>query len=536
MKDTYLEEFQKLNEYQKQAVVSRDKYALLNAVVGSGKTTVLVHKVLYLHLIYNVPIEDMMVLTFTNKAAGEIKDRVSVFGRELQNSMKYFGTFHSVARTILMDSKKLEGMGYTKDFTVIDNIEAGDMLLKILNRDNLKIKYKARLMKRLDEFKKGKTLYGVMKNEDDIETLYKLYNEEKLKNNLMDFDDLIENCIKVLDVPLNPSWIIIDEFQDTDIRQFELIKRIAGRNTHIFAIGDPNQIIYSFRTGTNKIFDEYKKTFSPREFALPLNYRSSRTIIEAARVFLGGGHIEGVKEYGNPILIKRHHDAFNEALHISRRIIEFNNDGISYKDIAVLYRRTAQSEVLTDVFEREGIPYRVVFKKEIAFENLDEENCDNDRVNLLTLHASKGLEFSHVFIIGANMGNMPITSKRGEEEEEARLFFVGITRAKNYLEISYLTKPNMQGAAPYPSPYISMIPSGLIIKEDDGSGITLKELVRELREEREKKKSEDKTKRAVHPKYGEGVVVYEDENIVKVEFNGYGQKEFSKLFCPLEFK
>lgn len=531
MRELYLKEFEKLNSYQREAVTSLERYALLNAVVGSGKTTVLAHKVLYLNLVKGVPLDRMVVLTFTNKAAKEIKDRILSFGDELKEGLKYFGTFHSVARTILSESPMLEFLGYDDNFSVIDNEEAGDILTDLIEDNKLKIKYRAKLLKRIEEFKKGKHLYGVMKKDDDIGELVKLYNEEKLKQNLMDFDDLIDNCIRVLEEPLGVDWVIVDEFQDTDIRQLELIKKIAGKSTSIFAIGDPNQIIYSWRTGTTNIFQEFKKNFNPREISLPLNYRSSSTIIGAARAFLGGGELKGTKEGGSPIIIKRHHDSFNEALHLSRKIRELNESGVELKDIGVLYRRQAQSEVIAEVFEKEGVPFRIVYKKSLP--GLEEDEASKG-VNLLTLHASKGLEFSHVFITGLNMGNMPLTIKRGEEEEEARLFFVGITRARNYLELSYLTKPSIQGMTPYPSPYISMLPPSTILKEDEGAQTNLKELMTALREEKEKKLKESQTKKARHPKYGEGIVIYEDDNIIRVDFEGYGEKEFSKLFCPLE--
>jgi superfamily I DNA/RNA helicase len=535
MIELYLKEFEKLNSYQKEAVTSKERFLLLNAVVGSGKTTVLTHKVLHLHLIEKIPLEEMVVLTFTNKAANEIKERVGSFGEGLEDKMKYFGTFHSVARTILCESPILRNIGYREDFSIIDNEAAAAMMTEIIERENLKIKYKSKLMKRIDEFKNGKALYGVMKKDDDIEKLYNRYTEEKIWKNIMDFDDLIERCIEVLKEPLNPKWIIIDEMQDTDLRQLELVKRMVGVDTHVFAVGDPNQIIYSWRTGTGNIFNEFKNLFNPKEITLPVNYRSSRTILEAAKVFLMGGKIEGIKEQGNPIVIKRNYDAFNEALYLVRKIRAFHENGVPYKDIAVLYRRQAQGEVLSEVFEKEGIPYKVVFKSGLLNQNSDEDD-QGDRVNLLTLHASKGLEFSHVFIIGVNMGNIPLTTKRGEEEEEARLFFVGMTRAKNHLEISYLTKPNIQGMTQYPSPYISMIPSNLVVREDEVSNTSLSDLMEMLREEREKKNKQEKAKKAVHPKYGEGIVKYEDEVIIRVEFEGYGEKEFSKMFCPLTIK
>lgn len=524
-------QFNKLDEYQRAAVTSDEKYVLLNAAVGSGKTTVLVNKVIYLHFVRKVPLDSMVVLTFTNRAAGEIINRIAEYGSELESSLKYFGTFHSVARRILSDSPNINKLGYTYDFQIIDDMESSQMLLNLIEENKLKIKYKEKIMKRLEEHKKGKMLFGSMKKQDDIEILQDIYKKEKIKRNIMDFDDIIENCIRVLDEPINPLWIIIDEFQDTDLRQLELIKKIAGPDTSIFVIGDPNQVIYSFRNGTNKIFEAFKKAYKPVQYSLPLNYRSSKTIVKAAEAFIGNEKIDGINDYGSPIVIKKHYDSFNEALHIARKIKELNENGVSLKDIAVLYRRQVQSEIISRVFDSMGVSYNLVLKKEIAFEEA-ENNSKNEGVNLLTLHASKGLEFSYVFIIGVNAGNIPISSKREEEEEEMRLFFVGITRAKKYLEISYAAKPEINGVSGFASPYISMLPSNLVYKDDKVSSNSLNELMKKIKEERDLK--EECAKRVMHQKYGIGTVVYEDDNKIKVNFDAYGEKEFIKAFCKLK--
>lgn len=516
--------------------MSEDKYVLINAAVGSGKTTVLIHKILYLHIIKRIPLEEIVVLTFTNRATKEMKERLFSFKEELKGSIKYIGTFHSVAKIILNEEPALCELGYCKDFEILDNDNASEMLIQIIEQKKLKIKYKAKLMKRVEEFKNGKPLYGVMKNNDDIEELVKFYNEKKLEDNVMDFDDIIDNCVK-LQYKLNrklikPKWIIIDEFQDTDLLQLEMINGICDEETKIFCVGDPNQIIYSWRTGAENIFKEFKRLYDPIEMVLPLNYRSTKTIIEASNALLYGTSVLGTKEYGDKIVIRKHYDAFNEAHFIASEIIKLKDAGIDYKNIAILYRRQAQLIVLQEVLNNNDIPVNLLFKKVLSFEDLT-ETTGMDGVNLMTLHASKGLEFSHVFIIGANMGNIPLTGKKSEEPEELRLFYVGITRAKSYLEISYLIKPSLPGAQSYRSSYISMIPSELLLLQEESSGHTINELMEMLRKERSKQE-EEKIQKAVHQKYGTGIIMYQDEEIIKVDFGEYGVKEFSKMFCPLD--
>lgn len=279
----------------------------------------------------------------------------------------------------------------------------------------MKVKYKSKLQKRIEEFKNGNILYGNMKNEDDIKKLYEMYGEGKKKENLMDYDDLIINCIEFLKERLNIKHIIIDEFQDTDSMQYELIKKIASNTSSIFVVGDPNQTIYSFRTGSRDIFDRFIREFDACIYDLPINYRSTKIITEAATALIGDKILSSGDE-GEKIKISCHYDAFNEANYILRRIKELKEKGVRLGDIAILYRRQMQGDVLYDVLSRE---FECEFLKGLE---VDKEKIDNDRLKLLTLHSSKGLEFDHIFIVGVNEGNIPIANKRDVEEEELRLF------------------------------------------------------------------------------------------------------------------
>ena len=137
-----VDEYNKLNDYQKKAILNDDKTLLLNACVGSGKTTVLIQKILYLHLIKEVPLEEMVVLTFTNKAANEILERFINFNIPLTQSNLYFGTFHSIAKKLLDSSLNLNEIGYKNNFSIIDTDEYTEFLENIIEENNLNIKYK----------------------------------------------------------------------------------------------------------------------------------------------------------------------------------------------------------------------------------------------------------------------------------------------------------------------------------------------------------------------------------------------------------
>lgn len=514
--------FDKLNSFQRRAVETDEKYVALRASVGSGKTTVIVYRVLYLHLIKKVPLNKIMVVTFTNKAAEELKERLK---NNIDEEIKYIGTFHSIANRILRENVDIDRYGYTRDFKIITYEEAGEILNNIVKEGRLNIKYKSKIQKRIEEFKNGNLLYANMKKEDDIEKLYEEYKRVKKEKNIMDYEDLIINCCDFLNEELDFEHIIVDEFQDTDYMQLKLIEKIAGKRGSIFVVGDPNQTIYSFRTGTKNIFNSFIEKYNARTYDLTINYRSTRTITEAAAALIGE-KIHCEREYGEPIKITSHYDAFNEANYILRRIKELKEKGVYLKDIAVLFRRQAQGELLYDVLSRE---VECEFIKGLEAE---QDRINRESVKLLTLHSSKGLEFRYVFIVGVNEGNIPISTKREIEEEELRLFFVGVTRAKEALEISYIKSPSYFGFKGYKSQYISMLPKNLLLEQDNSSKYTLNEIYDMLRLEKEKKNIE---KKVTHKKYGEGVVIYEDDNVLKVKFDSYGEKEFLKLFCQGEF-
>lgn len=684
-----LKDMEKLNEYQRAAVTDHSRVLLVSAQVGSGKTTVLIHKILYLHFVKGVPLESMVVLTFTNKAAEEIKMRIRDKNNNIKDEeLRFFGTFHGVCRTLLSSVLPVRELGYTREFSIYDTDEMLELYIRVINENNLTLKYKNKIRRRIEQYSKGKLLYGNMKHDDDLAELVKLAEIEKKRCNAMEFDDLIENAITLLHVyEFAPEWIIVDEFQDTDDRQLELIECIKKEKTHVFAVGDPNQVIYTWRGSRKDIFGEFRKAYNGNELTLPINYRSTSTILDAAKVFLEPGQlISGIRDEGKPIVVKKHHNTFNEALYLCERIKKLISDGFRYSDIAVLYRKQKQSEVFKDVFEKNGVPYEVSLKRTLRdipvlywlvrllkaavnpndrdsmmyiladrrygpgmgkkqmkevissieaggvsgmellerianfkewcssgneadaariFEYFDlgsylmptsvtynedrekvmsvikdikaylestqkdlftgikdylnnsalygsqmlagGERKDSDTVKLMTLHASKGLEFRCVFISGANLGLIPIPARHpDEEEEEKRLFFVGITRAKDFLEISYHSNPDEYGAYGIPSPYLRMIPPELIDSEDFvNRAANLSKLRHEIKTNIDIKRGEIANKEAepapcgkvkvYHEKYGQGAVRSEDGANITVEFEVYGTKVFSKDFCPLKY-
>lgn len=718
----HTEEFYRLNEYQKTAVLDESPACVVNANVGSGKTTVLIGKILYLHLDRNVPLEKMTVLTFTNKAADEIVERLRKIKPDIApDQVQGFGTFHSVALRMLKNSLPVEEAGWTKEFTVMDPDEETDLAMKIIQEHGLKVKYKNRLKKRLEqEYQNWLAGKAESRYRDVLYRLYPLLAEEKKRQNKMSFADLLRVSTELLrlknaepggehseedsDRSSGPAWILVDEVQDSDAMQIEFLEAMResgkGEPAKIFAVGDPNQVIYSWRGTGDNMFYLIKHRFGAKELTLPVNYRSNASILAAANRFLQfGNRIQGIREEGQRITVRNHYDPFQEAEYLAEKIQTLHRNGKSYREIAVFYRLQSQSGILEKVFDRYGIPYELSVKKtlkdipvlnwlvkvlrvsvnpadtQMAAEVLadpeygeesmhlrmtefseetgkresvsagelfayfglrealhpssagyqederlvmdflekmcascnkemesgqgnltaavrefinssalygmktdagekapgDISECEGagsepdekdreaspDRVSLMTLHASKGLEFDTVFIIGVNQGMIPLRCKNFEqEEEERRLFFVGITRAENNLELSWYTNPGEPGAVGEPSRYLRMIPEQLLDREDAGKPENVRsgenaggdgrksdlhqlrkqvqEQIRLKRESVQKKEKEPKVIRVRHRKYGEGILISEDDMMIEAEFREYGRKKFLKAFGEVE--
>jgi DNA helicase-2/ATP-dependent DNA helicase PcrA len=681
----YKKELERLNEYQKEAVFDESNACIVNANVGSGKTTVLISKIIYLHYAKNISYKDMVVLTFTNKAANEIKERLIASDDSINDEeLGGFGTFHSVALNLLKEILPVNKIGYTKDFLVIEPEEELDIAMQIIQEEKLVIKYKNRLKKRLEQAMFiEKEEEKVSRYNDDIFKLVQLLKEEKIKQHKMSFSDILQNANSLLDdYKIEPKWIIIDEVQDSDKLQLDFIDKLKSMSTKLFAVGDPNQVIYSWRGSTLNAVYALKHKYNAKEVSLPINYRSSSSILEAARCFLQNGErLIGAREIGSKIIVKNQYNPFNEACYLADKIKEIHNSGIKYNDIAVFYRLQNQSQVFEDVFLKNEIPFEVSMKKNIrdipvlnwiikllrfsvnpndlssgifvlsnkdygerltekAARKLVKENTmdkpelltkmyefidvcseltkaeglynyfefdkyikptsatykedkeficilldiiiqyikekqmpfleglkdfinssalygmnilnkdissDLDSVKLMTLHASKGLEFSYVFITGVNYRLIPLQTKNmEEEEEEQRLFFVGITRAKDYLELSYYTNPDYQRVMPGESRYIQMIPRRLIQNDKiQSSNVDLKELKKQIQDAKNTQEEEKavvikpvdpvQVRRVSHKKYGIGKILKEDDMMIEVEFDNYGVKEFIKAFSELEF-
>ncbi|MBU4438542.1 MAG: ATP-dependent helicase [Acetobacterium sp.] len=371
--ENYEQDWEQLNAYQKEAVRDESKVCLVNAHVGSGKTTVLIAKIRHLHEIVGISYSEMIVLTFTNKAANEIKERLRVSDPDIPKAeLEGFGTFHSVALHLLKNRLPLASLGYTSAFQVITPDEEQDMALSIIKTEKLKIKYKNRLKKRLETARICSVDSPVSSGDaydDEIMKLLALLKDEKIRQNKMSFSDLIQNATTLIgETPaICPCWIIIDEVQDCDQLQLDFIHGLKNKGTRLFAVGDPNQVIYSWRGSILNVFDTLKQQYNAVEKTLPINYRSSASILDAAKCFLKNGeNLKGIREPGSKIVVKNQYNPFNEACYLADKIQAFHEAGVPYGEMAVFYRTQSQSKVFEDVFAKNQIPFEVSLKKKIG--------------------------------------------------------------------------------------------------------------------------------------------------------------------------
>ena len=372
-KENLTQSIEKLNIYQQQAIFSSAQNTLLSAMVGSGKTTVLTQKVLYLHFVKKVPLSQMAVLTFTNKAAREIKERIASFYQNTipdKEEMRYFGTFHSIARQINKEHPLLEKLGFTPEFSILDQETKDDFLQRLIVSNALDVKYANKLDKRIHLYRKEKQLlYANMKNEDDLPQLLKLAQKEKQSNNVMDFDDLLSVCNWLLQKEKNflPQWIIVDEFQDCNQEQMLMIENMSNSDTHFFAVGDPNQSIYTWRGSNASIFKKMVDDPSFEIIQLPLNYRTSGQLLNAAACLLQkeNQNLEATRSAGQKLRIVNHFDDHQEAHYYTKKFREIHKNGTAWKEIAILVRTRQQLDIFQSIFQKEDIPCEIVSKQNL---------------------------------------------------------------------------------------------------------------------------------------------------------------------------
>jgi len=371
-----------LNEVQREAVEYVGSPQMIVAGAGSGKTRVLTYKIAYLMSKLKYKPDSILSLTFTNKAANEMKERIiELIGKKADKL--WMGTFHSIfARILRIESKHT---AYKSNFSIYDTEDSLSLVNNIINNFDINIegitahsiRHRISFMKNHmvmpKEFRKNHANSFI---DDKIADIYEEYQKRLLANNAMDFDDLLLKPIELFNSKPSIlqkykkkfSYILVDEFQDTNKAQYEILKLMVSRSCKISIVGDDAQSIYSWRGASLENMLNFKKDYPKHKtFRLEQNYRSTKTILQAADSVIKNNKDQLIKTLwtenndGEQLVVVKCADEKDEAHQIAKYIKqEISKKKLSHKDFTVLYRTNAQSRVLEDIFRKEKLPYTMI--------------------------------------------------------------------------------------------------------------------------------------------------------------------------------
>ena len=374
-------DMKQLNDSQKAAVKAVDKPVLIFAGAGSGKTRVLTHKIAFLIKEDIVKAKEILAVTFTNKAAEVMKQRVTKLMKNKVQEIN-IGTFHSICARILRN--EIRHLGFSKDFAIYDRTDQISLLKIILAEENIpknilmpktvrnKISYfKSQLINPNHAMKSVKTA-----QDKSIIDVYKSYNKSLKENNAVDFDDLLNFPLDIFNNHpriLNKyqklwKYILVDEYQDTNKAQFLLVKMLAEKHRNICVVGDDDQSIYGWRGADIRNILDFEKDFPECEtYTLENNYRSTNQILHAAQSVVRNNSdrvdkdLLSVNGEGDLIGVIETHDEMEEADAVINALEkEIKMKKRTFNDFSILYRTNAQSRALEDSFRRSAIPYKII--------------------------------------------------------------------------------------------------------------------------------------------------------------------------------
>ncbi len=412
-----------LNDRQKEAVLTVEGPCLVIAGAGSGKTKVLTHKIAY--LMHNVGVKpwNILAITFTNKAANEMKERVEKLVGEVAKDM-WIGTFHAICVRILR--RYIDRIGFTSSFVIFDTSDQRTLVKQCIKQLKLDDKiFTDRSV--LSEISNAKNEmlepadYALRANgefrKETIAEVYKMYQKKLKDNNAVDFDDIINYTIKILSE--NPDvleyysnkfeYVLVDEYQDTNKAQFTLVSMLAARFGNITAVGDNNQGIYSFRGADITNILNFERDFpGTKIIKLEQNYRCTQNILDAANAVIKNNESKYEKNLwtennkGDLPYVFRGDTEYDEANFIVEQIRRLKREEyLDYNDFTILYRMNSQSRSIEDILRREDIPYKIVgglkfyerkeIKDIIAYLRLIENTADNLSLQRIINEPKRGI-------------------------------------------------------------------------------------------------------------------------------------------------
>lgn len=412
-----------LNNKQKEAVLETEGPCLVIAGAGSGKTKVLTHKIAYLISEKNIAPWNILAITFTNKASNEMKERIQKLVGDIAKDI-WMGTFHSICVRILR--KYIDRIGFDSSFLIFDTSDQRTLIkecLKTLNIDDKMFTDRSVLSEisnakneMLEPLAYSAKYSGDFRREK-IAEIYALYQKRLKENNAIDFDDIINYCIKILTE--NPDaleyytekfkYVLVDEYQDTNKAQFTLVTILASKYGNITVVGDNDQGIYSFRGADIANILNFEKDFpGTKIIKLEQNYRCTGNILKTANAVIKNNEAKYEKklwtenEEGNKPAIYQGDDEYDEARYIIEQINHLKSEEyLNYSNYAILYRMNSQSRAIEDILRREDIPYKIIgglkfyerkeIKDTIAYLRLISNTSDNISLKRIINEPKRGI-------------------------------------------------------------------------------------------------------------------------------------------------
>ncbi|HEX5926246.1 MAG TPA: UvrD-helicase domain-containing protein [Baekduia sp.] len=369
-----------LNAPQREAVMAGDGPLLILAGAGSGKTRVLTHRIAYLVHTQRARAGEILAITFTNKAATEMRERVGLLLGHSTRAM-WVMTFHSAcARMLRSEAPRL---GYTRTFTIYDQSDSRRLVKRCLDQIDADPKrftpnaVQHQISDAKNKLRSAEEYAQMVEGwfEQTVAEAYKLYETELVRMNAMDFDDLLFRMVNVLELfpevqaRYNASFrhVLVDEYQDTNHAQYKLLQLIAGEHRNLAVVGDDAQSVYSFRGADIRNILDFQDDFPDAHvIKLEQNYRSTQTILDASNAVIAQNRAQMHKTLwtdqgaGDPVIVRELDDEYAEARYVLGEIERLRDEGVSLAEIACLYRTNAQSRVLQDALVRADVAFQII--------------------------------------------------------------------------------------------------------------------------------------------------------------------------------
>jgi DNA helicase-2/ATP-dependent DNA helicase PcrA len=369
-----------LNSSQRHAVAATDGPVLVVAGAGSGKTRVLTHRIAHLIRDLGVSPYSILAITFTNKAASEMKERVAALVGRVAEGM-WVSTFHSACVRILR--REAPRLGYRSSFTIYDDADSVRLVTMCIRDLDLDPKQfpprviRAAISTAKNELIDYETYAGNGEGfyHEKVADVFRLYQQRLVEASAVDFDDILVLTVDIFRAfpevlahyQQRFQYLLVDEYQDTNHAQYMLVRLLAADHRNIFVVGDADQSVYAFRGADMRNILDFEKDYDDATIVLlEQNYRSTQTILDAANAVIRHNESRKPKRLwtdegaGELITTYEARDEQDEAAFVADRIRELESDGTALSDVAVFYRTNAQSRVIEEVFVRHGVPYQVV--------------------------------------------------------------------------------------------------------------------------------------------------------------------------------